>query len=112
MNTIPTEKDILAAHQRIEKWIIKTPVLQNDFINKLIDATVFFKCENLQKIGAFKVRGAFNTVLQLSDKEKKNGVTTHSSGNHAQALALAANQLNIKAYIVMPKGSPTTKKKE
>ncbi|CAG0969327.1 MAG: pyridoxal-phosphate dependent enzyme [Bacteroidetes bacterium] len=111
MNTIPTEKDILAAHQRIEKWIIKTPVLQNDFINKLIDATVFFKCENLQKIGAFKVRGAFNTVLQLSDKEKKNGVTTHSSGNHAQALALAANQLNIKAYIVMPKGSPTTKKK-
>lgn len=71
MNTIPTEKDILAAHQRIEKWIIKTPVLQNDFINKLIDATVFFKCENLQKIGAFKVRGAFNTVLQLSDKEKK-----------------------------------------
>ncbi|NUM51303.1 MAG: threonine/serine dehydratase [Flavobacteriales bacterium] len=110
MNTIPSEKDILAAHQRIEKWIIRTPVLQNDFINKLIDATVFFKCENLQRIGAFKARGAFNAVLQLSDEKKKNGVATHSSGNHAQALALAANQLNLRAYIVMPKGSPTIKK--
>lgn len=110
MNTIPTEKDILAAHLRIEKWIVKTPVLQNDFINKLTGATVFFKCENLQRIGAFKARGAFNAVLQLSDEMKKNGVATHSSGNHAQALALAANQLNAKAYIVMPKGSPDIKK--
>lgn len=106
----PTKKDIEDAHLRIEKYIYKTPILQNEFINKLVESEVFFKCENLQKIGAFKVRGAFNAVLQLTKEEKNNGVATHSSGNHAQALALAAKTLGIKAFIVMPKNSPEIKK--
>ncbi len=106
----PTKKDIEDAHLRIEKYIYKTPILQNEFINKLVESEVFFKCENLQKIGAFKVRGAFNAVLQLTQEEKNNGVATHSSGNHAQALALAAKTLGIKASIVMPKNSPQIKK--
>ena len=110
MNDFPSKKEIEEAHTKIEKYIFHTPVLQNDFLNNLIGGEVFFKCENLQKIGAFKARGAFNAVLRLTDAEKKNGVATHSSGNHAQALALASNKLGIKAYIVMPKCSPAIKK--
>lgn len=78
-------------------------------INKIIGASVFFKCENFQRVGAFKYRGATNAVQLLTDEEAKNGVVTHSSGNHAQALALAAKIRNIKAYIVMPKSAPKSK---
>jgi threonine dehydratase len=110
MNNIPSKIEIEDAHLRIEKYIYKTPILQNDFINTLAQSDVLFKCENLQKIGAFKVRGVFNAMLQLSKEEQHKGVATHSSGNHAQALALAAKNLGMKAFIVMPNNSPKIKK--
>jgi threonine dehydratase len=85
-------------------------VLSSRSINKLLDSEIFFKCENLQKVGAFKFRGATNAVISLSDEEAKRGVATHSSGNHAAALTLAARQRGIKAYIVMPRTAPIIKK--
>lgn len=104
-----TEEDIQAIHNRIQPYIKKTPVITNNWINEHLECEMFFKCENLQKVGAFKVRGAFNAVLNLSTTDYKKGVTTHSSGNHAQALALAAQTLGIKATIVMPENSPLIK---
>ncbi|MFN3917918.1 MAG: pyridoxal-phosphate dependent enzyme [Flavobacteriales bacterium] len=102
-----TLESIQSAQQRIKEKVYYTPLLKSDSINKLLDAEVYFKCENLQRIGAFKMRGATNAVLKLKDKSK--GVATHSSGNHAQALALAAKLENIPAYIVMPENAPQVK---
>ncbi|NHK32117.1 MAG: pyridoxal-phosphate dependent enzyme [Asgard group archaeon] len=98
-----------AAYERIKDYVNNTPVMTSSTLNQMVDATCYFKCENFQKIGAFKFRGAVNTLLQLSDEEKKRGVITHSSGNHAQALSLAAKIVGIKAVIVMPKNAPKVK---
>ncbi len=104
-----TLSDIREAHSRIQDRIEKTPVMSSSTINRMTGCEVFFKCENLQRVGAFKFRGALNTLLQLSEDEKERGVIAHSSGNHAQALALASSMLDINATIVMPKNSPTVK---
>jgi len=104
-----TLSSICEAAERISSYIKHTPVLQSEVINKLTGANVFLKCENLQNIGAFKMRGASNAVLSLSEEECKRGITTHSSGNHAQAIALAARNRGIKAIIVMPENAPAIK---
>lgn len=109
--TIPTINDINAAHERIRPFIHRTPVLSSGLINNAANCNISFKCENFQKVGAFKYRGATNTVSLLNENERKNGVATHSSGNHAQALALAARTAGIPATIVMPDNSPEVKKK-
>ncbi|MBA7574261.1 L-threo-3-hydroxyaspartate ammonia-lyase [subsurface metagenome] len=109
--TLPGSNDIIEAHKRIGKYIHRTPVLTSKSINILLNSKIFFKCENFQKVGAFKFRGATNAVLQLSGYEARNGVATHSSGNHAAALALAAKIRGIPSYIVMPENSPEIKKK-
>jgi threonine dehydratase len=101
--------DIQEAHKRIQGIINKTPVMTSTTIDSMTGCKVFFKCENYQKVGAFKFRGAVNAVSQLDDEEKKKGVITHSSGNHAQALSLAASKLGIDCTIVMPKTSPQVK---
>lgn len=87
----------------------RSPIFTNSYINSLLDAEVFFKCENFQKTGSFKARGAINSVFQLSDEQKKKGVATHSSGNHGQALAWAAKMAGVAAYIVMPENAPKVK---
>ena len=107
---IPNIDDIKAAAERIKPYAHRTPVLSSKSINKIAGVEIFFKCENLQKVGAFKFRGACNSVFSLRDEEADKGVATHSSGNHAQALALAAKIRGIKAYIVMPSNSPQVKK--
>jgi len=89
--------------------INRTPVMTSRTLNTLVDAKVFLKCENFQRVGAFKFRGVSNKLLQLTDEEKKKGVITHSSGNHAQAVALASLLLGIKSVIVMPKNAPQVK---
>lgn len=104
------KKTLLEAHQRILPYIHQTPILTSQLLNDISSAEIYFKCENFQKMGAFKMRGALNAILQLSDAEKAKGVVTHSSGNFAQAVALAAKMLNITAYIVMPKNAPKVKK--
>ena len=104
-----TKQDIIDAHERIKPFIHKTPVLTSQTINKLTDAEVFFKCENFQKIGAFKIRGGMNSVLSLPKEKQQKGIATHSSGNHAQAIAYAAREVGVKAYIVMPETSPKVK---
>lgn len=98
------------AHNRIKPYIHKTPVLTSQLINNMCGARVFFKCENFQKMGAFKMRGAVNAILNLTNAQKSKGVVTHSSGNFAQALSLAAKQQGVAAYIVMPKNAPQVKK--
>jgi len=105
-----TLNDIRAAAKRIKPYIHRTPVLTNESLNEKVGAKVFLKCENFQKVGAFKFRGACNAVFSLSDEEAARGVSTHSSGNHAQALALAARLRGIPAYIVMPNNAPAVKK--
>jgi threonine dehydratase len=107
---IPTIDDIRRAATRIAPHAHRTPVLTSESVNQLLGASVFFKCENLQKVGAFKFRGACNAVLSLSDEEACRGVATHSSGNHAAALALAARIRGISAEIVMPSSSRAIKK--
>lgn len=104
-----TLEDIEAAHKRIVPHIHRTPVLTSKSINEISGCEIYFKCENFQKIGAFKIRGGMNAALTLSADKLKNGLATHSSGNHAQAIAFAARQLNTKAYIVMPNSSPAVK---
>lgn len=104
-----SKTDIVEAHERIKPFIHKTPVLTSNTIDKLAGAELFFKCENFQKIGAFKIRGGLNAALSLSKEKIANGIATHSSGNHAQAIAYAARQLGTKAYIVMPDNSPSVK---
>lgn len=110
MNT-PQFSDIEDAFIRIEPFIHVTPVLTSQAINKIAGCEIFFKCENFQKVGAFKFRGACNAVFSLSNEDSKKGVATHSSGNHAAALALAAQLRETRAYIVMPKNAPVIKKK-
>jgi len=107
---IPTYADVIRAHERILPYIHTTPVLTSSYFNKLTGAQLFFKCENFQKAGAFKVRGASNAVFGLSDKQAKNGVATHSSGNHALSLSYAAGQRGISATVVMPRTAPEAKK--
>lgn len=106
----PTLHDIHEAAERIQPYAHRTPVLTNESLNEKLGAQVYLKCENLQKVGAFKFRGACNAVFSLSDEEAARGVATHSSGNHAQALALAARLRGIPAYIVMPNNAPAVKK--
>jgi threonine dehydratase len=105
-----TKEAIEAAHERIKVYINHTPVLTSEVIDALTGASIFFKCENLQKIGAFKARGAMNAVLALSPEARAKGVATHSSGNHAQAIARSAKIMGIKSYIVMPRTAPEIKK--
>lgn len=105
-----TKDSIIAAHERIKPYIHKTPVLTNKAIDELAGCHLFFKCENFQKVGAFKARGAMNAILSLSKNELGKGVATHSSGNHAQALARAARELDVPSYIVMPRTAPAIKK--
>ena len=107
---IPTYEDMLAAHARIKPYIHQTPVLTSSYLNDLTGAQLFFKCENFQKAGAFKVRGASNAVFGLSDKEARNGVCTHSSGNHALSLSYAAGSRGIPCNVVMPRTAPQAKK--
>ena len=102
-------KDVIAASKRIEEHGHRTPILTNKTIDEITGKQIFFKCENFQKIGAFKFRGGWNTISSLSSEEAKRGVCTHSSGNHAQAVAYAAMKHNIPAYIVMPKNAPKVK---
>ena len=107
---IPTYDDVLEAHDRIKPYIHETPVLTSQFINELTGAELFFKCENLQKAAAFKVRGACNAVFGLSDEAAKIGVATHSSGNHALSLSYAAGRRGIPVTVVMPSTAPQAKK--
>ena len=107
---IPTFEDALAARERIEPYIHRTPVLTSRFINELTGAELFFKCENFQKAGAFKVRGACNAVFGLSEAQARIGVATHSSGNHALSLSYAAGRRGIPVTVVMPHTAPRAKK--
>lgn len=98
------------AHVRIRDYIHRTPILTSASLNTIVGAQLYFKCENFQRCGAFKARGALNAVLSLSDDQTSRGVATHSSGNHGAALAMAARVRSIEAYIVMPRGAPAVKK--
>lgn len=106
---IPTFKDVQQAYLKIREKVHRTPVLSSQKVNERAGGELFFKCENFQKVGAFKFRGATHAVGQLSDEQAQNGVATHSSGNHAQAVALAAKQRGIPAHIVMPENAPKVK---
>ncbi len=100
---------ILAAKKRLKGVSHVTPIMVSRTLNRLVNAEVFLKCENFQRIGAFKFRGAFNSISQLSESEKARGVITYSSGNHAQAVALVGKLLNIRTTVVMPNDAPATK---
>jgi threonine dehydratase len=104
------KENLIQSHHRIAPFIHNTPVLRSQLLNSIVGAKLYFKCENFQKTGAFKMRGATNAILQLTDKQKQQGVVTHSSGNFAQALSLAARNAGVKAYIVMPTTTPRVKK--
>ena len=105
-----TRQDLLDCHKRITPFVHNTSVLTSRLIDKEVNAQVFFKCENFQRAGAYKMRGATNAILQLSEEQKKSGVVTHSSGNFAQALSLAAQSVGVTAHIVMPNTAPEVKK--
>lgn len=107
---IPLKQDLEDAYDRVRPYVHRTPVLTSSLLNTEIGAEVYLKCENFQKMGAFKMRGATNAILQLSNDQRYAGVVTHSSGNFGQAVALAARNLGVKAYIVMPSNAPTVKK--
>ncbi len=107
---IPTLEDMLVAHERIKPHIHRTRVLTSSFLNELTGAELFFKCENFQKAGAFKVRGASNAVFGLDEETAKAGVATHSSGNHALSLSYAAGRRGIPCHVVMPRTAPQAKK--
>ena len=108
---IPTFSDVVKAHVLVEQFAHRTPVLTSTSINHITGAKIYFKCENFQKVGAFKFRGATNAVMSLSNEAAERGVATHSSGNHAAALALAAGNRGVDAYVVMPENAPEIKKK-
>lgn len=110
LTSIPTQADIEAAHEAIRPMIHRTPVLTCTAINERAGAELFFKCENFQKVGAFKMRGASSAALRLSKADRQKGLATHSSGNHAQAVALSAKLLGVPAYIVMPENAPSIKR--
>ncbi|WP_424975208.1 beta-hydroxyaspartate dehydratase BhcB [Dinoroseobacter sp. S124A] len=107
---IPTYEDVVAAHERIKPYIHRTPVLTSSYFNELTGAELFFKCENFQKAGAFKVRGASNAVFGLTEEMADKGVATHSSGNHALSLSYAAGRRGIPCHVVMPRTAPEAKK--
>lgn len=107
---IPTFDDVVSAHDRIRPYIHRTPVLTSSYFNELTGAELFFKCENFQKAGAFKVRGACNAVFGLSEEQAQLGVCTHSSGNHALSLSYAAGRRGIPCNVVMPRTAPEAKK--
>lgn len=109
LTQIPTYNQIQQAAERIQPHVHRTPVMTCESLNRMVPARLYFKCENFQKVGAFKFRGATNTVLSLTPAEISQGVATHSSGNHAAALALAAKMRKIRAYIVMPRNAPKVK---
>lgn len=102
-------EELKDCHERITPYLHRTPVLSSSAINKIVGAQLFFKCENFQRMGAFKMRGATNAIMQLNDEQKEKGVVTHSSGNFAQAVSLAAKSLGISANIVMPSNAPEVK---
>ena len=105
-----TYADVEAAAGRIEGVVHRTPVATSRTLDERLGASVFFKCENLQRMGAFKMRGAYNAIAQLTPEERKRGVVAYSSGNHAQAIALASRLLETRATIVMPKDAPSAKR--
>ena len=105
-----TLQELKECHHKIKPYIHHSPILTSNLLNKLSNTNLYFKCENFQKMGAFKIRGAAYAILQLTDIQKSRGVVTHSSGNFAQALSLAAKSLGVKAYIVMPSNAPQVKK--
>ena len=107
---IPSLSDIKRAHTRIGNHIVRTQIMTSKTINEMVGGEVFFKCENFQKVGAFKMRGASNVILSYRPEDRANGFVTHSSGNHAQAVALASREAGAKAYIVMPETAPQVKK--
>lgn len=107
--SVPTFSDIKRAHQRISKYILETPVMTSNNIDEIAGCHLFFKCENFQKVGAFKMRGAANAIFSYRPEDRINGFACHSSGNHGQAVALAAKLAGTKAYIVMPKNSTQVK---
>src|SRR5690606_32330132 len=109
-NRVPTKEDILQAAARIAPFVHKTPVLTSQTLDSMSGASLYFKCENFQKVGAFKFRGATNAILQVKADKNVTAVATHSSGNHAQALALAAKMNGLRAYIVMPETAPEVKR--
>lgn len=109
MLTLPTFDDVTAASERIKGFAHRTPVLTSRTISKELGAEVFFKCENLQRMGAFKFRGAFNALSKFDERQRKAGVVAYSSGNHAQAIALSASLLGIPSTIVMPNDAPAAK---
>lgn len=106
---LPTYKDVQAAAERLHPYVHRTPVMTSRTANEQLGAELFFKCENFQRMGAFKFRGAMNALLQFSDAQKAAGVLAFSSGNHAQAIALAAKILGIQATIIMPEDAPKAK---
>lgn len=110
LSAAPTIEQIRATHTAIQSFIHRTPVMTSNSINTITGAELFFKCENFQRIGAFKMRGGASAALRLSDAEKERGLATHSSGNHAQAVARAAQVLGIPAHIVMPSNAPGIKR--
>jgi threonine dehydratase len=105
-----TKEDLLLCHEKIKPYIHRTPILTSQALNEISQTRIYFKCENFQRMGAFKMRGAAHAILNLSEDQKTNGVVTHSSGNFAQAVALSAKMQGIKAYIVMPSNAPQVKK--
>lgn len=108
---LPTAKnDLLEAYGRIQPHVHKTPVLSSRLIDEMAACKLYFKCENFQRMGAFKMRGATNAIMNLSPEQQSRGVVTHSSGNFAQALSLAAASLGVNAYIAMPSNAPEVKK--
>jgi threonine dehydratase len=106
----PTKQNIFEAHKLVKRHVHHTPIMSSKSLNTILGCKLFFKCENFQKVGAFKFRGAINAVFSLNKTEVARGVATHSSGNHAAALALAAKMRNVPAYIVMPRTAPQNKK--
>ncbi len=104
------KETLIQVHNKVKPYIHKTPVLTSELIDDMCEANVFFKCENFQKMGAFKMRGATNAILSLTEAQRNKGVVTHSSGNFAQALSLAAKKIGVKAFIVMPENAPQVKK--
>src|SRR5438132_2701603 len=105
-STAPDWRAICAAHERIAPHIHRTPVLTSASLDALAGARLFFKCENLQKTGSFKIRGASNAIFSLSNEEAARGIVTQSSGNHGAAVACAAAWRSVPAYIVMPRNAP------
>ena len=110
MSQLPTFPDVLAAHKRLAGHALRTPTLSSPAINQHLGLSLFFKCENLQRIGAFKFRGAWNAMSQLTESARQKGVVTHSSGNHAQAIALCGKLLDIPTTVVMPNNAPRFKR--